>query len=316
LTGLYFCNRRYYDPNLQRWLNRDPITESGGINLYNYCGNNPISLYDPFGLCWWDWYDNLAKWAQGNNTLSKDYLNAALPPWLATVFDTADDVGTQLLSLPSQIGHLGEATGRNGYIGDEPLFQPIANLGMGSGVFSADPSLANLAGVFQDMSTFLVTAAPAFSSQVAASESVGTRMATQLEFDFAKADLSGSLSQWTLNAENEAVDLSLRYKPGWTPEQRAAADAKIAFLNESDLVVSEVERSGTSASSRYKRNGGNVPVGSDVDHIVDLQLGGKDVLSNMWPLDSSVNRSLGSQIQWRITNLPVGTRIGTITIGY
>src|SRR5262249_59422 len=36
-TGFYYCNRRFYDPSLQRWLNRDPISESGGLNLYSYC---------------------------------------------------------------------------------------------------------------------------------------------------------------------------------------------------------------------------------------------------------------------------------------
>jgi RHS repeat-associated protein len=41
---------RFYDPNLQRWLNQDPIGERGGINLYRFCGNDPIDLYDPLGL--------------------------------------------------------------------------------------------------------------------------------------------------------------------------------------------------------------------------------------------------------------------------
>jgi uncharacterized protein RhaS with RHS repeats len=40
----------FYDPNLQRWINRDPIQESGGVNLYGYVGNNPISNTDPLGL--------------------------------------------------------------------------------------------------------------------------------------------------------------------------------------------------------------------------------------------------------------------------
>jgi len=41
---------RFYDPNLQRWLNQDPIQEAGGINLYQFVGNDPINAIDLFGL--------------------------------------------------------------------------------------------------------------------------------------------------------------------------------------------------------------------------------------------------------------------------
>ena len=33
-----------------RWLNRDPIEEEGGINLYAFVRNNPINSIDPNGL--------------------------------------------------------------------------------------------------------------------------------------------------------------------------------------------------------------------------------------------------------------------------
>jgi RHS repeat-associated protein len=49
-SGLYYYGFRFYDPNLQRWLNRDPIGEEGGINLYVCFSNNPLSNYDPTGL--------------------------------------------------------------------------------------------------------------------------------------------------------------------------------------------------------------------------------------------------------------------------
>ncbi|EEF59405.1 RHS repeat-associated core domain-containing protein [Pedosphaera parvula] len=49
-SGTYYYGYRYYEPNLQRWLNRDPIKEAGGINLYGYVGNSPINKIDRFGL--------------------------------------------------------------------------------------------------------------------------------------------------------------------------------------------------------------------------------------------------------------------------
>ncbi len=49
-SDLYYHGFRFYEPNLQRWLNRDPIGERGGINLYAYVGNTPINYFDPFGL--------------------------------------------------------------------------------------------------------------------------------------------------------------------------------------------------------------------------------------------------------------------------
>ena len=42
--------RRVYRPDLGRWLNRDPIEESGGINLYAFCQNAPSIFFDFKGL--------------------------------------------------------------------------------------------------------------------------------------------------------------------------------------------------------------------------------------------------------------------------
>jgi RHS repeat-associated protein len=51
-SGLYYYGYRWYDANLQRWVNRDPIGERGGINLYGFVGNNPINKIDYFGLAY------------------------------------------------------------------------------------------------------------------------------------------------------------------------------------------------------------------------------------------------------------------------
>ncbi len=51
--GLYYYGYRFYDPQTQRWLNRDAIMELGSINLYGFVQNKPTGAVDPFG-----WSDN------------------------------------------------------------------------------------------------------------------------------------------------------------------------------------------------------------------------------------------------------------------
>ncbi len=43
----------YYDPGVQRWINRDPRQEWSAINMYTYTANEPVASVDPSGLAVW-----------------------------------------------------------------------------------------------------------------------------------------------------------------------------------------------------------------------------------------------------------------------
>ena len=48
VTGQYYLRSRYYNPILGRFLQEDEY-QGDGLNLYAYCGNNPVRYYDPSG---------------------------------------------------------------------------------------------------------------------------------------------------------------------------------------------------------------------------------------------------------------------------
>ena len=52
-TGLYYLKSRYYDPEVDRFINPDAYASTGqgilGTNMFTYCRNNPVNLSDPTG---------------------------------------------------------------------------------------------------------------------------------------------------------------------------------------------------------------------------------------------------------------------------
>ena len=66
-TGLYYLISRYYDPETCRFISADSIEyldpeTLGGLNLYAYCGNNPVMSIDPDGLSWKSFWKGVGNW--------------------------------------------------------------------------------------------------------------------------------------------------------------------------------------------------------------------------------------------------------------
>ena len=54
-TGFYYLNSRYYDPATRRFISADSIIDErdfDALNLYAYCGNNPVMRVDTDGRFW------------------------------------------------------------------------------------------------------------------------------------------------------------------------------------------------------------------------------------------------------------------------
>ena len=48
--GLNYYGYRLYNPAIERWMNRDPLGEEGGNNLYGLVQNDPVNFFASWGL--------------------------------------------------------------------------------------------------------------------------------------------------------------------------------------------------------------------------------------------------------------------------
>jgi len=75
--GIYDYRHRMYHPGLGRFLQSDPTGfDAGDMNLFRYCGDDPVDRSDPTGL--FDMWSNLTKFFNGNPSM-----NVVLAAWNA-----------------------------------------------------------------------------------------------------------------------------------------------------------------------------------------------------------------------------------------
>ena len=53
LAELYYYGYRFYAPETGRWINRDPIVEDGGLNLFGFVGNDGLNYWDVLGCVYY-----------------------------------------------------------------------------------------------------------------------------------------------------------------------------------------------------------------------------------------------------------------------
>ena len=151
-NGLLYMRARYYNPFLCRFLNPDPLGFGGGLNFYAYADGNPISLIDPFGLAAGDmWYDRWGASVGNWVSTAQTYYNNNLPWVAAGALNTGISIIGGIASTPHALAHVGE----------------------GSGTFAGNPTLANSAGLFSDISIVAGTLAAGFAPLASANTPIG-----------------------------------------------------------------------------------------------------------------------------------------------
>jgi len=74
-TGLYYYRTRYYNPHIGRFMQTDPVGYGAGINWYMYCGNNPLSFVDPWGLDAIAFYNSVASDGIKQKEMADDFIS-------------------------------------------------------------------------------------------------------------------------------------------------------------------------------------------------------------------------------------------------
>jgi|GEM_PF-351203 len=69
ITGQYYLRARFYNPVIGRFTQED-VYRGDGLNLYAYCGNNPVGYYDPSGYMACNKGDNFNYGNHLENTLN------------------------------------------------------------------------------------------------------------------------------------------------------------------------------------------------------------------------------------------------------
>jgi RHS repeat-associated protein len=161
-SNLYLAPYRAYDPTIGRWISRDLIGEAGGLNLYGYVLNDPLSMIDPLGLDFILLNNSTAVYnvgghnavLVGNNAsgwtyYSKDGTDKGIQYDALRVFDTyAEFLGDPLSSGYDRAVHFPTTPDQDSAAttyGDNHLREPYDFLHHNCGDFASE--LADAAGV-------------------------------------------------------------------------------------------------------------------------------------------------------------------------
>lgn len=130
-NGLLYMRARYYDPEVGRFISKDPIGFAGGdLNLYAYVQSNPVNGVDPLGL-----------WT---GALRLNFTSITADFTIAVAIDGEGNIGlliTPAVGLSLSAGATGGITGTNA-----PCIKTLEGMGTSAGVAFNVPKMGPLQG--------------------------------------------------------------------------------------------------------------------------------------------------------------------------
>ena len=123
-SGLCYYGYRFYNTEIGRWINRDPLEERASINIYSFCGNTQPNRIDRFGL------SDAALTAAGASLSTTSAAAEAAGP--ATGAALADSAGVS--AFAGSLGTTGTTGGAAGTVGG---LSTTASTGIGAIVLLA-----------------------------------------------------------------------------------------------------------------------------------------------------------------------------------
>ena len=93
---------RYYDPEIGRYLTRDPAGYADGLNVYLYVHNNPINFIDPLGLG--PWADMVGQWIDKGESFLQNHAQNDAQRALIALWGAEARVASTLLTGGELVG--------------------------------------------------------------------------------------------------------------------------------------------------------------------------------------------------------------------